>query len=157
MTTALHVEPWVDPVLDDLGHDPRSLYCERFWLPLLGPSAVMLARQLADGLERTPTGYDLPAEHAARGLGLGAGDGRRSSFQRTVRRLAQFRVVHLDETSGRMLARRRLPALTRAQVEKLPGPLRHAHAAWRDVDGVEATDRHLVMTRTRLLSLVERR
>lgn len=34
------VEAWSDPVIDQLGHDPRSAYVERFWLPVLGPSGV---------------------------------------------------------------------------------------------------------------------
>lgn len=34
----LHITAWHDPVVDALGHDPRSPYVERFWLPLLGPS-----------------------------------------------------------------------------------------------------------------------
>ena len=31
----LRVEPWPDPVIDELGHDPRSAYVETFWLPVL--------------------------------------------------------------------------------------------------------------------------
>jgi hypothetical protein len=34
---ALRIEPWADPVIDHLGHDPRSAYVEHFWLPILGP------------------------------------------------------------------------------------------------------------------------
>ena len=33
MPVALRVTPWPDPVLDVLGHDPRSWYAETFWLP----------------------------------------------------------------------------------------------------------------------------
>lgn len=128
--SVLTVRAWEDPVLDRLGHDPRSLYCERFWLPMLGPSAVLLARQLADGLERAPDGYEVPAEHAARSLGLGAKGGRRGPFGRTVLRLAQFRVVHFDERTGVLLARRRLPGLSRTQVHKLPVGLQAAHETW---------------------------
>jgi hypothetical protein len=36
----LNVEPWADPVVDELGVDPRAPYVERFWLPVLGPSTV---------------------------------------------------------------------------------------------------------------------
>ena len=39
---APYVEPWPDPVIDELGHDPRSAYVERFWLPVLGPSTVLV-------------------------------------------------------------------------------------------------------------------
>jgi hypothetical protein len=36
---SLAVVPWEDVVIDELGHDPRSLYVERFWLGILGPSS----------------------------------------------------------------------------------------------------------------------
>ena len=126
----LQVRPWADPVLDRHGHDPRDSYCEQFWLPLLGPSAVLLARQLAERFDHRPEGFTLPTEEAARSLGLGSPVGRRSAFNRTVARLAQFRLVHLD-TEDVLLARRRLPSLSRTQVLKLPAVCRQAHEVWR--------------------------
>jgi hypothetical protein len=36
----LRVEPWPDPVIDEVGHDPRSSYVETFWLPVLGPTTI---------------------------------------------------------------------------------------------------------------------
>ena len=33
----LHVVRWHDPLIDQLGHDPRSRYVEQFWLGVLGP------------------------------------------------------------------------------------------------------------------------
>jgi len=36
----LRVEAWTDPVVDRVGHDPRSTYVERFWLGVLGPSCT---------------------------------------------------------------------------------------------------------------------
>jgi hypothetical protein len=38
----LQILPWADPVIDQVGYDPRSRYVERFWLGILGP----LTRQL---------------------------------------------------------------------------------------------------------------
>jgi hypothetical protein len=125
----LEVRVWEDPVLEQHGHDPRSAYVEAFWLPLLGPSATLLGRQLARRLERSPDGFAVEVDDAARSLGLGAKGGRRSPFNRTVGRLAQFRLVHLDD--GVVLARRRYPGLSRTQVSKLPPPLREAHDAYR--------------------------
>ena len=61
MPVALRVKPWPDPVLDVLGHDPRSWYAETFWLPTLGPTALLLMRHLADRFERTPEGVELPS------------------------------------------------------------------------------------------------
>jgi hypothetical protein len=125
-----HVQPWPDPVLDEQGHDPRGEYADQFWVPLLGPTASLLARRLVTGLERAPAGFELPTEETARMLGLGARGGRRSPFARTVGRLGQFRVAHLDPAGG-LLVRRRLPGLTRTQVARLPAPLRAAHDDWR--------------------------
>ena len=45
--TTLDIEPWPDQVIDQLGHDPRSLYVERFWLGILGPSTILLPTSLA--------------------------------------------------------------------------------------------------------------
>ena len=129
----LQVRPWEDPVLERLGHDPRSTYTERFWLPLLGPSAVLLARQLADRLEQEPDGFPLAAEESSRSLGLGDPAGRRSAFSRTVARLAQFRMVHLDGDDV-LLTRRRFPGLSRSQAAKLPTTARVAHEAWREAE-----------------------
>ena len=126
----LLVRPWEDPVLDCQGHDPRSAYTETFWLPLLGPSATFLARKLAGGLELDPGGFSLPADDAARSLGLGAKEGRRSPLNRTLARLAQFRLVYLDGDDV-VLARRRFPGLSRTQVLKLTPALREAHEAYR--------------------------
>ena len=36
----LSIHPWPDPVIDQVGHDPRSTYVERFWLGILGPSTT---------------------------------------------------------------------------------------------------------------------
>jgi hypothetical protein len=47
-----------------------------------------------------------------------------------VSRLAQFRFVHFDADDV-LLARRRLPGLSRTQVMKLPASVREAHEAWR--------------------------
>ena len=58
MTAAIRVMPWPDPVLDAVGHDPRSWYVETFWLPTLGPTALLLLRHLADRFEANPKGID---------------------------------------------------------------------------------------------------
>jgi hypothetical protein len=36
----LRIEPWLDPVIDEVGYDPRSEYVETFWLPVLGPTTI---------------------------------------------------------------------------------------------------------------------
>ena len=47
----LHVVRWHDPLIDQLGYDPRSRYVEQFWLGVLGPSTTLLIRHLADALD----------------------------------------------------------------------------------------------------------
>src|SRR4051812_45759673 len=129
--TALAVSPWPDPVLDELGHDPRSQYVERFWLGILGPSSVLLLRRLAAELEMSPAGFTLELEDTARTLGLGVKGGRNSPFVRTLLRCAQFHLLNVDLAGGRLLGRRRLPPLPRGQVAKLSPPLQTEHEAWQ--------------------------
>ena len=78
MTGAIRVMPWPDPVLDAIGHDPRSWYVETFWLPTLGPTALLLLRHLADRFEDNPKGIDLPVADTAAALGLGPREGQQS-------------------------------------------------------------------------------
>src|SRR4051794_26631584 len=56
----LDIRPWADPVIDAVGHDPRSHYVEEFWLSILGPSTVWLLRRMAAGLEANPGGVTQP-------------------------------------------------------------------------------------------------
>ena len=56
MPASLTIQPWPDPILDTVGHDPRSLYAERFWLPTLGPTTLLLLRHLAAKFDSSPRG-----------------------------------------------------------------------------------------------------
>src|SRR5690242_6510461 len=106
------VRPLPDVVIDQLGHDPRSEYVERFWLGVLGPSAVWLLRRLVARLEEEPEGYELHLPSLAAELGLGARSGRNGPFARTLERCERFGALQLvDEAELRV--RRRLPPLTR--------------------------------------------
>ena len=51
MPAVLTIAPWPDPILDTVGYDPRSRYAETFWLPTLGPTALLLMRHLASRFE----------------------------------------------------------------------------------------------------------
>jgi hypothetical protein len=135
--SSLSVEPWPDPVIDQLGHDPRSTYVEHFWLSILGPSTVWLLRRLADGLDREPEGYSLDLEELARSIGVGTRGGRNSPFIRTLDRSCRFgasRFVAHDT----LAVRRRLAPLNQRQVTRLPESLQHAHARWVDAQSVDA-------------------
>ena len=123
----LQVLPWPDPVIDQVGYDPRSRYVERFWLGILGPSATWLMRYLVDGLERSPEGYALDLDECATALGLGRHRGSSSAFPRTIARCCQFGTSRL--TPGAALeVRRRLPPLTLRQLRRLSPALQAEHA-----------------------------
>jgi hypothetical protein len=124
----LHIRPWPDPVIDKVGHDPRSTYVERFWLSVLGPSTTWLLRRIATSLEQSPAGFDLPLVDTARALGIG-GDGKGSPFIRALNRCCQFEVAR-PEDDGVLAVRRRLPPLNRRQLVRLPEGLQAEHDAW---------------------------
>lgn len=124
----LTIRPWPDPVIDAVGHDPRSTYVERFWLGVLGPSTTWLLRRLATGLEAAPTGFELDLAEAARSLGLGA-TGKSSPFARALSRCCQFELARIEE--GDVLAvRRKLPPVNRRQLVRMPESVQAEHTRW---------------------------
>lgn len=127
---SLTVRPWPDSVIDRMGHDPRSAYAERFWLPVLGPSACWFLRRMASRLDREPDGFELAVDETAMSLGLGVRQGRQAPLRRTIERCCQFRVAHIEAGAGALLVRRKLPPLTRSQVARLPESLQAAHRAF---------------------------
>ena len=132
----LRVVAWEDAVIDELGHDPRSAYVERFWLGILGPSATWLLRRLAAGLEAAPDGYELELGVAATELGLGNRSGKHAPFVRCIERCCRFGATDLQlHGSPTLRVRRKLPPLTRAQVERLPDALRTEHQVWLERPG----------------------
>ena len=125
----IHINAWPDPVIDQLGHDPRSQYVEWFWLSVLGPSTIWLLRRVGDALDHAPDGFTLDLNECGAALGLGGAPSRHSAMQRTLRRTLQFGVAraHNDHVID---VRRRLPPLNRTQVSRLPSSLRVAHDEW---------------------------
>lgn len=128
--TVLPILPWPDPVIDALGHDPRSTYVERFWLGILGPSTTWLLRHLAAGLDASPQGFELDLAQTALALGLGSRGGRHSPFMRALTRLCQFDLAEA-RAGGGLAVRSKVPPLNRRQVLRLPPPLAQAHEAWQ--------------------------
>lgn len=124
----LGVVGWPDPVLDQLGHDPRSAYVERFWLPVLGPSCLLLVRRLAAELERRPEGFEVESTRWARELGIGMKGGQHGPFWRAVERACRFGAARRN--GPRLALRRRLPPLSTRQVQRLPASLQLEHDQW---------------------------
>jgi hypothetical protein len=154
-TASFMITPWSDPVIDGLGHDPRSAYVEQFWLGILGPSTTWLMRRLAAGLDREPDGFELPLADTARALGLGTRGGRHSPFLRAFGRASQFGLAHRVGSDG-MAVRRHIPPLTRHQVLRLPTGIQVAHQAWQAGEIGTANDEHARRRARRLaLNLVE--
>jgi len=129
-TESLSIRPWPDPVIDLLGHDPRSAYVERFWLGVLGPSTTWLMRRLASGLETSPAGFDLDLAETARSLGLGDKGGRNSPFLRALARCCQFELAQ-PQGVGVLAVRRKVPPLNRRQIVRLSEQLQTAHDEWQ--------------------------
>lgn len=122
------VVPWFDPVVDADGFDPRSTYVEYFWLGILGPSGTWFLRRLADGLDRSPDGFVLDLRTAAKSLGLSPTGGRTFSFHRMLERCQRFGMIRFQGTN--LEARRRIAAVPRRHLQRLPYELQEAHRKW---------------------------
>ncbi|MEM7095610.1 MAG: hypothetical protein AAF567_21595 [Actinomycetota bacterium] len=128
--TRLGVLAWPELEGEDLPttgrHDPRSLYVEMFWLPVLGPSSLLLLRRLAQRFDAEPRGFEIDCAQLSREIGLGPRLTPRAPFVRTVDRCIKFQLATL---SGDLLhVRRTMPNLTSGQQRALTEPLRRRHA-----------------------------
>lgn len=152
---AIRITALEDPVVDLLGHDPRSVYVERFWLSILGPSTTFLLRHVAARLDAEPDGFDLDLDDTAAALGLGPSKREVSPFIRAVARTGQF---HLSQPCGpgALAVRRHIPPLTRQQVARLKPHLRDAHDAWQQAEHHSPTiEQRQTRARRLALSLLE--
>jgi hypothetical protein len=125
---SITVRPWVDPVVDDDGFDPRSRYVEVFWLGVLGPTATWLLRRLVAGLERSPEGYELDLQATAQAMGLGYTSGRTSPFSKALQRCVMFGLAH--PIDGGLAVRRRVPPISFRHLRRMPESVQAAHDAW---------------------------
>jgi hypothetical protein len=152
--STLRIEAWLDPVVDEVGHDPRSAYVETYWLPVLGPSTTWLLRRLAAHLEEGPGGVLLDQEELARTLGLGERFGPNAPFARTLKRCVDFEMA---QWRGESLAvRRYLPPLARRHLRRLPDTLQVRHTAEIEATRpLTLTDRLRLHGRRLALSLLD--
>lgn len=124
----VQVLPWLDPVVERHGHDPRSAYVEQFWLSVLGPTATWLLRRLVAGFDHAPDGYQLDVAHTARALGLSVAKGTASPFAKALQRCVMFGVA--AQRSDAWVVRRRVPAISQRHLLRLPEDLQHRHREW---------------------------
>ena len=139
--TTLTLTPWTDPIIDTLGHDPRSEYVERFWLPTLGPTTLLLLRRLATTFDRSPDAVTLDTADLAQSLGLGARDGASSPLLRSIDRLIQFDLAVLMKP-GHYAVRRNAPPVNRRHMHRLPLSLQREHEDWVDAQLGESPLEH---------------
>ena len=124
----LTIRAWLDPVVDETGHDPRSRYVEEFWLGVLGPTATWLLRRLVAGLAQRPDGYELDLDITARAMGMSYRVGRSSPFSKALQRCTMFGLAH--QTSDGIAVRRRVPTVAHRHLRRMPDALQRAHDEW---------------------------
>jgi hypothetical protein len=122
----LMVRPWVDPVVEANGFEPRSLYVEICWLPVLGPSATWLYRRLGqlvrlDGMQQA----EVDMVDLSISMGLGRGTAKNSLLARTLFRLTRLEVARWR--GNQFAVRRALAPLSQAQLRQLSLTPRSVH------------------------------
>lgn len=149
----LTLSRWHDPVIDQLGFDPRSRYVERFWLSTLGPSTVFLLRLSADLLDASDEPVEVELEELAIRLGIGYQGGRNSALRRTLNRACRFGAARF---AGReeIQMRFRMAPINRGHVERLPEALQTEHDRWLS-RGTDSSAHERGRARRLALSLIE--
>jgi len=122
------IRPWVDPVVDERGHDPRSAYVERYWLGVIGPTATWIMRRFADRFEAEPAGFTINLEHTACTMGLSFSKGHNSPFGKALHRCVMFGLA--QPLSDGFAVRRRFPSVAQRHLKRLPADLQSTHEAW---------------------------
>lgn len=106
----------------------QSAYVETFWLPVVGPSSVLMLRRLhawlVDGVEGAVA--PIPAHDLAVCLGLGPGVAHNSPLVRTLARLAQFGLI-CDLNRPYLVVWPTVKPLSPRQLARLPEWLQATH------------------------------
>lgn len=106
--------------LPERGEPVTGPYFERYWLPIVGPSAVLTMRLLAAELERTDT-FTIAEVELARRLGIKA-----SKARATIDRLVLLRLL-VPGGAGHWQVRLNVRPLDERQVGRLPSGLAAQH------------------------------
>lgn len=122
------IRPWLDPVVDERGHDPRSTYVERYWLGVIGPTATWIVRRFADEFDQSPDGFTIDLDHTATTMGLSFSRGAHSPFGKALHRCVMFGLAMPTEEG--FVVRRRFPTVARRHLDRLPADVRAAHDQW---------------------------
>jgi hypothetical protein len=128
---SLVLSPMIDTTYDRVGFPLDHPYIENVWLPVLGPTSVLLLRRAGTLLEEHPNGVRLDLVELSRSFGLGPKPGveevgRHAPIRRTLDRVVQFRLGSWlgDDRLG---VYTKVPAVSRSQAERLPESVRVVH------------------------------
>lgn len=114
-----------DPRVHRAGFSLDHPYLERCWLPILGPTSVLLLRRMPS-LWRNDPAVGVPVDELAVVLGLGNGTGRNSPVWRTIDRLARFNFA--DRVKDNQIdVYTEAPPLGARNLAGLPQSVRDAH------------------------------
>lgn len=126
---------WHDEVVDRVGYRVLEPYFETFWLPVLGPSASWLQRRAAFHLA-TVDQVELDRDVLALSLGLSINEAKHAPFQRTLKRLVDFKMARWSIEGEVLEVRTTVPWLSSGQLKRLPISLQEAHRGCRHVEAV---------------------
>lgn len=123
--TVLTVRRWVDPVVESVGQPAMSAYVERYWLPVIGPSCMVLLRKLALDLGEAPE-VTYVVEDLAASIGTPGNSPKGGpALARTIDRLCRYRVAMF--VGDVLLVRTVLDRVPAALVRRFPESLALEH------------------------------
>jgi hypothetical protein len=99
-----------------------SEYVSLFWLPMLGPTSLLLLQRLDRLVGDTPAVVAVLADELAAALGLGSASTRSQLLDRAINRLIDFRALR-SPAPGLIEVPAHLPSLSRGQLRRLPPSL----------------------------------
>jgi hypothetical protein len=91
--THLHVTRWVDPAVETKGYAYGGGSAAIVWLPLLGPSAMVVLTRFKMHLDVIPDGYSVDLDLLSQLLGLGRIEGKHAPLLRAISRLVRFNLA----------------------------------------------------------------
>lgn len=131
--TVMKLRAWPDAVLDTHGYDPRGPYGEDCWLPILGPSTLLLMRRLVTCVKNVDDRTVLVERGLlGRMLGLHPQGGKRSTLNRSLERLVWSKLAGWDPDET-FRVRLHLPPLTERHLERMPAPVIAAHRRYENM------------------------
>lgn len=127
-TSVVTIHPWVDDIVDERGHDPRSAYVERYWLGVIGPTATLIMRRFADEFDLEPAGFVVDLAHIASTMGLSYTRGVHSPFGKALHRCVMFGLA--QPASDGWSVRRMFPNVAQRHLGRLPADVQRDHYDW---------------------------